>query len=104
MGAYYKNEQTYSENNRIKTIKVEIKPLGENWVQAYQSDYLEDTPYRHFYFENMFDVGSYEDLFIVDFFDITTNPEIERVRITIEDVYPGSKYNDTCVSEILFLK
>jgi len=25
--------------------------------------------------------------------------ELTRVRITVKEVYPGTKYNDTCVTE-----
>ena len=27
---------------------------------------------------------------------------IKRIRLTILDVYPGKKYEDTCISEIFF--
>jgi len=98
LAGYYKNAETYLENNRIKKIKAEIKGVGQEWIEVFSWDYYEDSKYAPVYFENIF-----SHVKVVDFFDI---PDIliEKVKITILEVFPGSKYDDTCISEIIFLK
>lgn len=98
LNGYYKNKETYSENNRIKKMKAEIKLLNGDWHEAYTWDYYKDEEYAPVFFENLFHYVK-----IVDFCDTPPGP-VEKVRITILEVYPGTKYNDTCISEIIFLK
>lgn len=102
LGGYYKNEQTYVENNRIKNIKVELKQKGKDWQEVYIEKPIPDFDYQTIYFNDLF---SHPNAYVVDFYDvIDTELDIEKVRITIEDVYTGTKYDDTCISEILFFK
>ena len=37
----------------------------------------------------------------VYFSDVAFEPETSKIRITISDVYPGTKYNDTCISALI---
>ena len=72
----YEKPYLYKQNGRVKKIKVKGLKSGKEKVL----DVL-DTPHPQ----------------TVDISFIT---EPEDIRITIEDVYPGSKYEDTCIHYI----
>lgn len=106
LNGYQKNEKTYLENNRVEEIKVEIKQTereeyDDEWQEVYSGGCYGTPKYEQVYFENLS-----HHLSFVDFWDIVYSPEIpiEKIRITILKVSPGTKYNDTCISEIIFLK
>lgn len=105
LNGYQKSEKTYTENNRIKKIRIEAWfPDGRK--QIYEDNEETDFPDREYqtvYFENMFYRAN-----LIDFFGISDmvggDGQIQKIRFTILEVYPGTKYNDTCVSEIVFYK
>ncbi len=79
INGYARSEEIYKANNRVRKIEV------------------------------AFDGKKYP--IEMEFKDMVMHPQIiefhqpitaEKVRITILDVYQGSKYNDTCISEISF--
>jgi hypothetical protein len=75
-----KSEKVWDENSRVKLLKM----------------YVNDKPYVVFHLEDF--IGSQE-------FDIDTLiPGDEPLKLTFEiaDVYPGSKYDETAISEINF--
>jgi|GEM_PF-1220687 len=110
VNGYMKNEKTYTENNRLKKIRIQIKEKKkEEYSEGYDIDFP-DTPYETIYFENLIHTLGW-----IDFFDYYSS-EIhenyyqgddqydnypESYKITILEVYPGTKYNDTCISELL---
>lgn len=101
VNGYQKSEETYNQNNRIKKLKVEIKQPNQEWrnMDLWNFEY-KDKPYSPVCFENLFHNMNY-----IDFFDAyDENYPVEKVRFTIEEVYPGTKYNDTCISEIILFK
>lgn len=95
VNGYQKNAQTYEQNNRVKTLRIDpqIKGIEEEVVT------LRDNAYKPLYFENI-----KENSFWYEFDLTTAQSPIKTIRFTIDEVYPGTKYNDTCISEILFFK
>lgn len=78
------NRSSYFENNRIKTLKIYFSIENEDG-SSYKSDWV----------YNLTDAYS---MFFVDFGD----QQFKDVKFEILDVYPGSKYQDTCISEVDF--
>ena len=73
------NQSLYEKNSRIKVIKIIDLDTKEEWTQE-----LQDTPNPQF----------------VD----CKGHEGNRIRIVIQEVYPGSLWKDTCVSGIILVK
>lgn len=105
LNGYYKNKDTYTQNNRIKKLKIEsliVAPYDESvpenkWLS--DSITLEDVPYQQVLFENLFN----NEVIYYDYTEITEH-QVLKIRITILEVYNGSKYDDTCISELFLLK
>lgn len=76
INGYAKSDELYYANNRIKKIKIE---LPDNTVIERE---LEDG------------IPDYQT---IDFEKVVN---VKNIKITILEVYPGSKYSDTCISEI----
>jgi hypothetical protein len=74
----YQYPNLFYDNARVKTISIEFIPSGSIW-----SFELEDTPNPQFIY--------------IPFEDFEGPGEF---KITIEEVYPGEKYNDTCLNFI----
>ena len=78
---YTKNKETWTKNARIRELGIRVWdrswPKGRSFTIRLQDSPLEEEillPWR------------------------VNNPE--RLRLTIKSVYPGSKWQDTCVSEV----
>lgn len=79
MNGYVDLENTtfYKENSRVKIFKVEDLENGESKTLS-----LKD---------------------VVQFTDFLFEKPTSKFRLTILDVYKGSKYKDTCVSGLVFI-
>ena len=79
MNGYAKDEKTWDENGRVKTLLM----------------YVEDKPYAYLELEDTYKPQYFglpeEDIKAVDGGEIF-------FRFEITDVYPGSKYEDTCLT------
>lgn len=77
---FARDEKIYFQNNRIKTLLV-----GDGTPEGVVVEYpLEDTYAMHF-------------------LDLSTqNGEADSLILKVGDVYPGSKYKDTCIAEVDF--
>lgn len=95
VNGFHKSSQTYEQNNRIKTIRID--PKTEGLSEAVIT--MVDRPYKPVYFENIL-----ESCFWHEFDLSTAQSRLKTIRFTIDDLYPGTKYDDTCISEILFFK
>jgi hypothetical protein len=84
---------TYEQNNCSKRMKIEFSGEDGQHYEYYPLEF-ENKPYDPVFFENLF-----HRVDCCDFFD-TIDPVILKVRLTIEEVYPGTPYDDTCISEI----
>ena len=73
---YASSEETYFKNNRLKTVELEFSDGSVETVE------LDDAYYVH----------------TLEF----PNKVTTYVLIRVLDVYPGSKYNDTCISDVYF--
>lgn len=73
----YEKPYLYKQNGRVKKIKVKGVKSGKEKILE-----VLDTPHPQ----------------TVDISFIT---ELEDIRITIEDVYPGTKYEDTCINYMI---
>jgi len=98
INGYTKDETTYYNNNRIKTLRITVYN-DENRVDTLRSKVisLEDKPYYQINSDNFAQM-----LTIIDDYGDSIQL-IKRIRLTIEDVFPGRKYNDTCISELFLL-
>lgn len=96
VNGYHKSAESYGNNNRVKKIKIEtMNKKGEYCVL--DTLLLKDLPYQPILFENLFHRALYYDLFEWQLLDRN------KLRLTIEEMYPGMKYDDTCISEIIWL-
>lgn len=79
---YIKSEKTWHENNRVKTLTLYVNG------SAYATLLLADTPD-----DQIFKVGT-----------LGRNPDGSDLvlKFEIADVYPGTVYNDTAITEIYF--
>lgn len=85
---YYRTRQAWEQNGRVKNLEVTING------QKFTTLHLDDV-----YADQYFDVGE-----IGWNRKEGTKPGTEpiRIRFTITDVYPGTKYDDTAITEIYF--
>lgn len=90
VNGYVKNKRAYTENSRVKKLKV----------------YLNDQPYAVF---NLADTPSVQTFTVApigngnraDFDKLLTQPGW-TLKFEIADVYKGTKYDDTVITEIYF--
>lgn len=101
LGAYHKNENTYTQNNRIKKIHIRlIQNPGEESYDDVETDlyYHQDAAFAPLLLEDFpsQSLGYTRTAYL---------PELKLRRIVLEivEVYPGSKYEDTCISEIILM-
>jgi len=110
VNGYAKSKYTYQINNRVKNVymaffheKRNDPPYCKDWLK-YELAYhtvrprveLLDTSKPQ---EILFNSWEYYDSQ-----DFTTKSKYIYVAIGIGDVYPGEKYDDTCISEISVIK
>jgi hypothetical protein len=114
LNGYSKNIETYNNNNKVKSYLVEIttKHGEETQIISYDSDNyreLKNKSYKKISEQNyyqmldlLFDEGDPAVIFddvdeLLQEIGMTT-----KIRITIKGVFKGTKYDDTCISELLF--
>jgi hypothetical protein len=76
---YVKNKKTFKENSRVKKMKM----------------YLNGKPYAIINLEDTYATQLF-------YFDDLIKSDLKNIRIKFEilEVYPGTKYKDTCISEL----
>ena len=96
---YAKNKEVYDNNNRLKCLQIEFEYLTD---EAGKTEIFRDTlvfvdtPWQPIKDYNLAEICPVSK----DGFDWYMEP-VSRVRLTILDVWPGKKHNDTCISEVL---
>lgn len=92
---YAKSQKTWEENNRLKTALLIIHspsisyPKEHEWV-VYRLNLKDENTLQYFTLpDNMLETNS--------------NPMTKTIWLRIDDVYKGTKYNDTCISEIVLV-
>ena len=106
VNGFRKSSKTYYENNRVKKIALYVDGirLGEMTFP--------DRPYHPVNMSNILDEGELlnlcGDFFASDTRKTWTNAAAfhvdKNIEIEILEVYPGTKYNDTCISDIYLIK
>ncbi len=101
INGYTKNADLYKNNNRIKKLKIEIEYV----------DYKDSTKLDTESKEVMLQDFEFQDVSKNNFGNIISvisdygegYRKITKITLTILDVYKGTKYSDTCISELLLL-
>ena len=99
LNGFRKTEKTYYENNRVKKLRLWIN--GKEGEKSYDIT-LPDKPYKQINDYNI----AYEADLLNDYIDLGRRQAFYNVTsfdIEILEVYPGTKYNDTCISEVIAL-
>jgi hypothetical protein len=86
---YAKSKSLYFANNRVRELEIVV---NDNHVVkvVLPDEYISFGPYSKKGYE-LIDLGDYAG-------------DAKTITLTVRKVYPGSKYNDTCISEILLRK
>ncbi|MFI3313505.1 MAG: hypothetical protein R3Y62_06420, partial [Eubacteriales bacterium] len=83
VNGYASSENFYTANARVHAATIEITTKNGN-QDTFQVQFADGMmEYQYIYFEDV-----YEDVAVVKF--------------TIDSVYPGSQYEDTCIAELRF--
>ncbi len=106
INGYTKSEETYYNNNRIKKAALEFEYVIEEDtdVDEHESYFKE---FKEVDFPDLaymtIDKSNFAQLItiVADFGDIRI--KLKKITLTILEIYPGKKYNDTCISEIYLL-
>jgi hypothetical protein len=86
---YAKTKRLYFANNRVKVLEVVVN--GSHTIKAVLPDeYISFSPASKKGYQ-LIDLGNYSG-------------DAKTITLTVKEVYPGSKYNDTCISEVLLRK
>ena len=83
---YAKSKSLYVANNRIKELEVIVNG-GRPITASLPDEYIS------------FSLGSKKAYQLIDLGQYTGNAK--TITLTVKQIYPGSKYNDTCISEVL---
>lgn len=94
---YGKSEAFWKANNRIKRFGLDI--YGYNG-EIIHNDYTDNYSYK---FQVMLKDTGWNEIIFKDYLKDRDNISyISRMRFYILETYRGTKYNDTCISEIEF--
>lgn len=107
LGGYYKSQDTYRNNNRIKKVLVEYLSVTGAVMDSQEEEFT-DKPYKQLDYSNFYENMVFPFTIDYDYFEYydKDGKPIEdwmpgTVRITILEVYKGDKFNDTCISELI---
>ena len=104
VNGFRKSSKTYYENNRVKKIALYIDGIRLGEME------FPDRPFHKVTMANILDEG--ELINLGNFFEKKSNKTFygtsffcdSNVEMEILEVYPGTKYNDTCISDIYMIK
>ncbi len=86
---YAKSKELYFANNRVRELAVTVND-GHTVTATLPDEYISFDPDSKKAYE-LIDLGNYTG-------------EAKTVKLTVKRVYPGTKHNDTCISEVLLRK
>ncbi|MCL1937864.1 MAG: hypothetical protein FWF52_05665 [Candidatus Azobacteroides sp.] len=109
VNGYHKNEKTYRENSRAKSIEIDAEGLMDRKNKTNKEernlhlffDSSPDDSYLPLDFENLKlhpDVSSVLLAYPLDLFKVT------KIELVIDDIYLGTKNNDLCIGEIILFR
>ena len=101
---FCKNDKTYFSNNRIKKSRIDIYEVPILEFEDQRGTQAIDSPINISKNEFIFADNSEEQLFDIPI-ELSGNFINDGhvclfLKLTILEVYPGKKYNDTCISEL----
>ncbi|MEM6299347.1 MAG: discoidin domain-containing protein [Bacteroidota bacterium] len=110
LNGYTKNENVFTANGKVKRFTAEVVNVvnGQTHIQEYSLEYHQVDSLRNYSFQDFSERGMYQTLDVL--FD-AGNPDMlspdelgstTKIRFTITEVYAGSRYEDTCISEFFF--
>lgn len=89
------SEELYKGNARIASLKVDCYTLNDG---------VERNMYGDNYIINLKDCSFKEAQNPVQILDVGMFAPISRIRLTIISTYPGTKYEDCCITDLIILK
>lgn len=102
LNGFLYDEKTYYENSRVKELEVKVSlindsiPNNQEVIEDISIVQLQDLNFKTY--NSDFFGGFVQTLFDTNGFYA---PIVTKVELKIIDVYPGEKYNDLCISELL---
>ena len=98
VNGYAKSEKTYYANNRIKKMKVELEIIEDEYQDSFSGEIeLEDIPYQSI------EIKSFTPMASIVYDGGDWSRQAKRIKLTILDIYKGTSYDDTCISELFLL-
>jgi hypothetical protein len=100
INGYTKNEAIYKANNRIRKIKLDVE-FSDPWpgTPEKQKSIVLDLAEKQFNELNR----NVKAPFISWLEDFGMGERVTKMRVTILEVSKGTKYDDTCISELYLL-
>jgi len=99
INGYTKNEAIYKANNRIGKVRLDVE-FDDNWPEDADPKSMDlDLTEKQFNELNR----NVQAPFISWLADYGMSRRVSRIRLTILEVAKGTKYDDTCISELYLL-
>jgi len=83
---YAKSKELYFANNRIEQLEVRVND-GPPALVTLPDEYISYSPYSKKGYQ-LIDLAPYTG-------------KARNITLTVKKIYPGSRYHDTCISEVL---
>lgn len=103
VNGYHKSQSAYLNNNRVSEVDMTIDGESSGSIYFYETvarkTYYDNNDYEPLYFGNMIghpDVYYYHRVF--------NREKVKKIELEITRIHPGAKYNDICLSEIIFFR
>jgi hypothetical protein len=110
INGYTKREAIYYANDRIKKIKLDVEYVPREYDDVEQSGGSEETLEKETtvielkqkqFNELNKNVQAPFMSWLADYGD--SYRHVRKIRLSVLEVFPGTKYDDTCISEVYFL-
>uniref|UniRef100_UPI003F67AB76 NADase-type glycan-binding domain-containing protein n=1 Tax=Paenibacillus sp. IHBB 3054 TaxID=3425689 RepID=UPI003F67AB76 len=99
INGYMKSKESYENNARIKTIRLSYLVRTNNKSEWITEDVdLADLPF------DSKKVADQNSIYLLSQQIGQIDQEVSKIKLTILSTYPGKKFVDTCVSELIVLK
>lgn len=99
VGGYYKSRSTYEQNNRVRTVKMSYEYYeGKEKYEGQRTCTIDMDDYEPLFFDNLWiHKGVLKEMISTDYQNFRTT----KIEFEIIDINKGTKYDDTCISEII---
>lgn len=91
-----KSKESYENNARIKTIRLSYLMRNSEWI-------TEDVDLADLPFDSK-KAADQNSIYLLSQQIGQIGQEVSKIKLTILSTYPGKKFADTCVSELIVLK